>query len=51
MKQIDVAPSDGYGRLPYPHTFGARCFCHPANTMDRENIPVFVHEHPLTEER
>jgi hypothetical protein len=50
-KQINIAPSDGYGELPLPHILGPRCFCHPANTVNEEGIPVFVHEHPLTEAR
>jgi hypothetical protein len=51
VKEIHVAPMDGFGNFPKPHTFGARCFCHPADAMDEEGIPVFVHEHPMTEAR
>jgi hypothetical protein len=49
VKQIDVAPSDGFGKLPCPHILGKRCFCHPAFIVSKEGIPIYVHEHPLTE--
>ena len=47
--QMDVTPSDGYGRLPYPHVLGGACFCHPATEMAKEGYRVYIHDHPMTE--
>jgi len=50
LKQLNVMPSDGYERIPYPHVFGPNCFCRPEQ-KEENGIPTYIHDHPFTEAR